>query len=89
MQRLVGVEVIFHVGANDPKSGKQEPVQETFNLMGELIGNFIAAKSRTLHQERRVCSYRSRNCISFGFIPCALMYCSTTSQFHLSPTLAT
>ena len=27
------------------------------------------------------------NCISFGFIPCALMYRSTTSQFPLSSTL--
>jgi len=39
-----GAEVIFHVGANDPKSGKQEPAQKTFNLMGDVIGDFIAAE---------------------------------------------
>ena len=40
-----GAEVIFHVGANDPKSGKQELAQKTFNLMGKIIGDFITAES--------------------------------------------
>ena len=39
-----GAEVIFHVGANDPKSGKQEPAQGTFNLMGDVIGTFLTAE---------------------------------------------
>lgn len=39
-----GAEVIFHVGANDPKSGTQKPAQKTFNLMGDVIGAFLAAE---------------------------------------------
>ena len=39
--------------------------------IGDLFDRYL--KSRTLCQEHRVCTYKSRNCISFGFIPWALM----------------